>query len=71
MEWVLFGVLSILAAILFNFVNPKILASPSTTGLQASYAGKTLLTGAAFFVVLLVAAFIMSMVDGGAEIPTA
>lgn len=73
MEWIFFGVFSILAAIIFNFVNPKVSSmawaqTPSASG----YIGKTLVTGAAFFIVLAAAGMLMSVVTGrSGKIPTA
>jgi hypothetical protein len=69
MEWVFFGVFSILAAIIFNYVNPKVSAMSWAQGPSASgYIGKTLVTGAAFFVVLIVAGLLMSAVTGKREL---
>ena len=69
MEWVFFGVFSILAAVIFNFVNPKITASTWAQSPSASgYMGRTLVTGAAFFIVLVAAGFLMSIVTGKREV---
>ena len=73
MEFVFFGIFAVIAALLYNAISPRIMAmswaqSPSAT----TYAGKTLVTGVAFFVVLLAAGFIMSLVKpSGATPPTA
>lgn len=62
MEFVLLAVFATMAAIGFNWINPKILANSKTATLQTSYAGKTVLTAGAFFVVILAASFIMGAV---------
>lgn len=65
MDFVFFGVFAILAAIIFNWVNPKVMATAWAQGPGASsYIGKTLVTGAAFFIVLIAAGFLMSLVTG-------
>jgi protein-S-isoprenylcysteine O-methyltransferase Ste14 len=68
MEWVFFAVFSVLAALVFNFVNPKIMAmSWAQTPNASSFIGRTLVTAASFFVVLAVAGVLMSLVTGKAE----
>ena len=76
MQWILFLVLSAIAAILWNPVNNFLTAqsakatSAGATSFFGSYAGKTALTAAGFFVVLLVAATVLNFVSKGAgEIP--
>lgn len=65
MEWIFFGIFSVIAALLYNFIYPKITAmSWAQTPSASSYAGKTLVTALAFFVVLIAAGFIMSAVIG-------
>lgn len=74
MEYAFFAVFSIVAAMIFNFIQPKIAAmSWAQTTSAKGYVGMTLVTAAGFFVVLAAAGFLMSMVLGakGAEIPTA
>lgn len=69
MEWVFFAVFSVVAAMIFNWVNPRIMA---TTWAQSpgasSFIGKTLVTGAAFFIVLIAASFLMALVTGKHEV---
>jgi hypothetical protein len=75
MEYVFFAAFATLAAILFNYGYPRVTAmtwAQSTT--FSSYAGKTFLTAISFFVVLLAAGFLISIVSGnskGATPPTA
>lgn len=70
MEWIFFGAFSILAAILFNFANPKVMAqSWAQTPGASSYIGKTLVTGLSFFIVLAAAGFLISMVKSSAATP--
>lgn len=73
MEWVLFGVLSVVAAMVFNFVNPYIVGKTTdfASGSSLPYVRKTLVTAASFFVVLLVAGFLVGLLTKGADIPTA
>lgn len=69
MEWLFFGVFSVFAAILFNAIQPRIAAmSWAQTTSAKGYIGMTLVTATGFFVVLLVAGFIMKMVTGRAEV---
>lgn len=63
-----FAVFSILAALIFNFINPKIMALQWAQDKgTASYAGRTLVTAASFFIVLAAAGVLMSLVTGKAE----
>jgi len=74
MEWIFFGVFSIFAAMLFNYIQPRILAtSIGQTTTAKGYIGATLVTAAGFFIVLALAGFLMSLVVGkrAAEVPTA
>ena len=69
MEWAFFGVFALVAAMIFNYVQPMIAAqswaqTPGATG----FIGKTLVTGLGFFVVLFAAAFLMKMVTGKREV---
>lgn len=76
MQWLLFLALSAIAAILWNPVNNFVTAQSqkvSSTGAQtffSSYLGRTAITAAGFFIVLLAAATALNFVsrDGG-EIP--
>lgn len=74
MEWIFFGVFSIFAAILYNFIAPKIAQTQLGQSTSAKgYIGQTLVTAVAFFVVLAAASLLMSIVVGkrAAELPTA
>ena len=71
MEWLLFAVLATLAAILFNYGAPKISNTAFAQKYQGSYAGRTGITAVSFFVVLLVAALLMSLAGERSPIPTA
>lgn len=77
MHWLLFLALSAIAAMLYNPVYGWIQSAATTqanksTGLAtfaASYAGRTAVTTAAFFVVLLGAAFLLNLVGKKVSIP--
>lgn len=76
MQWILFLALSAIAAILWNPVNNFVSAqsakatSAGATNFFGSYAGKTAITAAGFFIVLLASATILNFVSrDGAEIP--
>lgn len=73
MEFVFFGAFSIFAAVIFNFLYPKIQATAWAQSASAKgYIGMTLVTGAAFFVVLFVASLLMGIVTNKrAMIPAA
>lgn len=72
MEWVFFGAFSVLAAVIFNYVNPKIMSMQwAQTQGAASYFGKTLVTAVSFFVVLTLAGVLMSLVSRKAQLPSA
>ena len=77
MEIVLFAVLSILAAMGFNFVHNKVWTNTKFMAQQAKYTGKTLYafntvaTGAVIFITLIVAAFLMKTAGERVEIPGA
>lgn len=72
MEWVFFAAFSVLAAIIFNFINPKIMAMEwAQTQSASSYIGRTLVTAASFFVVLAAAGVIMSLVAKKVALPSA
>lgn len=61
-----FAAFSILVALLFNWGNPKVMAmSWAQSPRAATYAGKTAVTAVSFFVVLLAAGLIMSIVTNG------
>lgn len=78
MEWLLFIALSAIAAILFNpvsgFVNKQASGVQNSAAQQflGSYAGRTAVTTVAFFIVLVTAASVMSLVGGkkAADVPT-
>jgi hypothetical protein len=70
MHLVFFGAFSIVAAILFNFLSPKITAMISgpvtdATGTTSTggFVGTTLVTAVSFFLVLLAAGFLMGLVS--------
>ena len=76
MQWMLFVALSAIAAILWNPVNNFLTAqsakatSTGAVSFFGSYAGKTAITAAGFFVVLLVAATVLNFVSRGSnEVP--
>lgn len=70
MEFLFFAAFSILAAMLFNFGNPRIMAmSWAQTPRATTYAGKTIVTALSFFVVLMAAGLIMGFVKQGASTP--
>lgn len=70
MDLLFFGAFSILAALLFNAANPRIMAMKWAQSPRAmTYAGKTGVTAISFFVVLLAAGFVMSLVKQGASTP--
>ena len=70
MEWAFFGVFALVAAMLFNYIQPTILSQSwastiSSTGGTAgtpTFIGNTLVTGLGFFVVLIAAGFLMKIV---------
>jgi len=69
MEWIFFAAFATLAAILFNYANPKVMASTwAQKPGAATYAGKTAITAGMLFVVLIVAAFAMTIVTGRKEV---
>jgi hypothetical protein len=69
MEWAFFGVFALVAAMIFNYVQPMITAqSWAQTPGASSFIGKTLVTGLGFFVVLIAAAFLMKLVTGKREV---
>lgn len=78
MEYVLFFALSAIAALLFGPVSAKLnslagsVQNSKAQQLLGSYAGRTAVTATAFFVVLIVAASLMSLLVGrkAAEVPT-
>lgn len=74
MEFVLFFAFSVLAAIGFNALNPKIMATKWAQDPRAAgYAGRTLFTAVSFFLVLIAAGFVVGLADkgGAARPPTA
>jgi hypothetical protein len=63
MELVFFGAFSVVAAMIYNYVSPKIFAmSWAQTASAKGFVGKTLVTGAAFFVVLVGAGIALGIV---------
>ena len=78
MEWIMFLALSAIAAILFNpvfgFLSSKAGTVQNTSAQKflGSYAGRTAVVTAAFMVVLVVAASLMSLIGGrkAADVPT-
>ena len=70
MEYLLFFALSGVAAVIFNWAFPQITANPQVTPYTGSYFGKTAVTAVTFFVVLIVAASLMSIVGERSNIPT-
>lgn len=70
MTYVMFLALSGVAAVLFNWLFPMVTANPKVSPYTTSYAGKTVVTAVTFFVVLVVAASLMTLVDGKQSIPT-
>ena len=72
MEWFFFGAFAVVAAMIFNFINPKITAmSWAQKGTASGYVGTTLVTAAAFFVVLALAGVLMSIVSKRVQLPAA
>jgi len=77
MEYVLFGVLSILAAMAFNFTHNKVWSNAKFMAQQAKYTGKplyafnTLATAAVIFVTIIIAAMLMKVAGERVEIPGA
>lgn len=70
MEIVFFAGFAVLAAILFNAIQPRILAMSWTQGSNAkTYAGTTAITALGFLVVLLLAGFIVGTVGLGSGKP--
>lgn len=71
MFYVFFAAFSVLSGLIFNYVNPYVQGSSwaQKPGAQ-SYIGKALVTGAAFFVVLTVASFVMGAVLKKPELPS-
>jgi len=67
MELILFFVLAVIAAIIFNFVHTKVWANTRFMAAQGKYTGKTLYafntvaTGLVIFVAILVAAMLMKL----------
>lgn len=71
MTYVMFLALSGIAAIVFNWLFPMVTANAKVAPYTSSYAGKTVVTAVTFFVVLVVAASLMTLVDGkSTSIPT-
>lgn len=67
MPFVFFGIFAIVAAILFNAIQPRILAMSWAQSSNAkTYAGTTGVTALGFFIVLLLAGFLVGLVDSGA-----
>lgn len=63
MEFVFFGAFALVAAMIFNVINPKVMAmSWAQAQNMQGFIGRTLVTGAAFFVVLFAAGFLMKLV---------
>ena len=64
-----FGVFALVAAMLFNWIGPKIsgstyaqkLSNPASGNTKLAYAGKTAVTGAALATVLIGAAFLLGL----------
>lgn len=74
MEFLVFFAFSILAAIGFNAVNPRVMATKWAQDPRAAgYVGRTLFTGVSFFIVLIAAGFLVRFLDKGsiATPPTA
>lgn len=70
MEYLFFAGFSVLAAILFNAIYPRLTAmSWAQSSTAKTYAGTTAVTALAFFVVLLLAGFVVGLVDAGATRP--
>lgn len=76
MQWLLFLALSAIAAILWNPVNNFVVAqsqkatSTGATNFFQSYVGRTAITAAGFFIVLLAAATALNFVSRGSnEVP--
>lgn len=67
-KFVMFGALALVAAMLYNVASPKIYGSSFGAKLVAGttptrvYAGRTAITGIAFFAVLAVASILMGLV---------
>lgn len=77
MEWILFGVLAVLAAMGFNLIHTRVWGNARFMARQAKYSGKTLYafntaaTAAVIFVTIIVAAALMKAAGERAAIPTA
>ena len=72
MEFVFFAAFSIFAAVIFNFIYPKIQATTWAQSASAKgYIGMTLVTATGFFIVLFVASLLMGVVTGRKAIPAA
>jgi hypothetical protein len=77
MEFVLFFVLSVIAAMGFNFVHAKVWTNTRFLAQQGKYTGRslyafnTVATGAVIFFTLIVAAVLMRVAGEKAAIPTA
>lgn len=70
MEWIFFGAFSVVAAMLFNFAYPKIQAMEwAQKAGGKGFIGITLVTASAFFVVLIVASFLMATVIRRPSLP--
>ena len=70
MEFVFYFGFAVVAALLFNAIQPRILAMSWAQSSNAkTYAGTTLVTALGFFIVLLLAGFLVSLVDVGATRP--
>jgi hypothetical protein len=70
MEYVLFAALSGVAAVLFNYAFPMVTSNAKVSPYLTSYAGKTIVTAATFFVVLIVAGSLMALVGERTSLPT-
>jgi uncharacterized membrane protein YjgN (DUF898 family) len=77
MAFLLFFVLSVIAAMVFNFVHTKVWANARFLATQGRYSGKqlyafnTVATAGVIFVAILVAAMLMKAAGERASIPTA
>jgi hypothetical protein len=71
MEWIVLFALSVLVAIGFNFVQPRVMASqnPYAIKLQSSYAGKTLATALIFLLVIYAAATVLTVAGERPSLP--
>jgi hypothetical protein len=69
MELVLLFVLSIIVAILFNWGQPRFMATSLGGRFGGNFAGQTLMTAIVFFAAIWVASVALSAVDKSPRLP--